>query len=104
MVVWNWHSCLRWAFGSVANQVCESMRILDWSWNLNRSSYVIVGIAQFVSQRLDLGRVSSCRIVYYYIVCWAYHSLSGNLTDQEEIISIIRNNLRVDYGSWLRIH
>lgn len=35
------------------------------------------------------------RIVYYYIVGGRNNTLSGGLADQEEIISIGRNNVRV---------
>ena len=95
VVVRNGNSCFWRSFCSISDQVGESVSILDGCWDLNGSSNIIVGIAQLVRQRLNLRRVSSCRIIHYHVMSRAHYSLSRNLTYEEEVIRV------VCYYSWI---
>ena len=60
VVVRNRDASLGWSFGSITDQIGESVGVLNRCWNFDGACNVIVGIAQLVGQRLDLSWVSSC--------------------------------------------
>ena len=81
VVVGNWHSCLGWALSPISDQISQSVGVLNRSRHLDGASHVVVGVAQLVSQRLNLGWVSPGGVVHDHIVGWAHHSLAGDLTN-----------------------
>lgn len=50
VVVWDRNTGFGWSLCSITDQVGESVGVLDWCWDLDGSSNIIVGIAQLVCE------------------------------------------------------
>ena len=104
ILVGNGNSFFCWAFHSISDQICKSVRVLDWRWHFDGARNIIVRVTQLVSQQLDLVWMSTSCIMHNYVVSWAYYTLSACLTDQEKVINIIGYNSLVNNCAWSWVH
>jgi len=103
MLVWQRDLVIRFAFSSIADQVGQSMSILNGSWHFDRPRDVVVSVAKLESQHLDLFLgVLNC-VVDHVVVSWRDHTLSRLLRHQEKVVSVWVHNTRVDNCAWGRV-
>jgi len=80
---------------SFADEVSQSVGVLNWRRYLDGARNVVVGEAQLVSQKLDEVGFFLDRIVNHDVMGGRNHSLSGGLADQEEVVGIGRHDVGV---------
>lgn len=87
----------------ISNQICQAVCVLDWRGHLNRPRHVVIVVAKFVGQLLNLLLRLLDRIVHDNVVRGWDQSLPTHRRNQEEIVGVRTHHLGVDDGSGGRI-
>ena len=85
---------------SLTDKRSEPVSVSDDGRFLDGSADVVVGEAEFVSQRLDEVRRGLDVIVDDGVSCWRGHSLSSGDRDEIELVGVLVGDVRVDDSAW----
>lgn len=88
---------------SLTDESCETMCIPDGSGLLDRAGDVVVGVAEFVGEQLDLVRRFADAIMDDCVASRGGESLLGGGRDEVELVDIAVGDATVHDEAWLRV-
>ena len=88
---------------SLTDERCQSVGVTDAGWFLDRTGNVVVGVAELVSEELNLVWALSNLVIEDCELGWCSHALLGGNGNKVELVGVLINDSGVDDSASSRV-